>query len=416
VTSRNGWIKRGAALLLLLLVFACTPARTPQAPAAPPILVLVSLDGWRWDYLDRANAPHLKALAARGVRSQGLRPAFPSKTFPNHYTIVTGLYPSSHGIVSNNIWDDTIGQRFTMSAETAKDPRWWGGEPLWVTAIRQGRRASSMFWPGSEVAFGGIRPTDWTPYDDDYPYGDRVKQVLGWLARPEAERPSFVTLYFSAVDSAGHDYGPDDARTIAIAEGLDAHMGSLIDGIDALGLTDRTTIMAVSDHGMSALAPERRIFIDDYIDVQTINIVDWSPVLQISPKTGTTDDVYRALRGRHPSLDVYTREDLPRALHFSGHPRITPIVALAADGWAITTRERFAQSQKDGRVMKGDHGYDGRLKSMHGLFIAAGPRLRRGVVVPPFDNVHLYELMCRLLNLKPARNDGDPAVTRRFLR
>ena len=149
----------------------------------PPgtILVLVSVDGWRWDYFDRASTPTLHALAARGVRAEGLIPSFPSKTYPNHYTIVTGLYPAHHGIVSNNMWDDAIGERFTMSAPTSKDTRWWGGEPLWATAVKQGQRAASMFWPGSEVEIGGVRPTAWKPFDDDFP-NDVARQAGAGLA------------------------------------------------------------------------------------------------------------------------------------------------------------------------------------------------------------------------------------------
>jgi len=373
----------------------------------------VSLDGWRWDYLDRADTPNLHALAARGVRSEGLIPSFPTKTFPNHYTIVTGLYPEHHGIISNNIWDDAIGETFTMDAPTARDPRWWGGEPLWVTAIKQGHRASSMFWPGSEVAIQGIRPTDWRPFDDNFPNAGRVSQVLAWAAMPEATRPSFITLYFSDVDSAGHEYGPEARETLEAAAKLDRVVGDLIAGIDARGLTAQTTFVIVSDHGMSQLAPNRTIFLDDYLNLDTVNVIDWSPVAQIVPKTLTADGIYRALRGRHPALDVYRRENLPADLHYSSNPRIAPIVALAADGWRITTHER-SNRNRDRRNPAGEHGY-ARTKSMNGLFIAAGPGLRRGVVVPPFQNIHLYEFMCRLLGLRPAKNDGEARVSERWL-
>jgi predicted AlkP superfamily pyrophosphatase or phosphodiesterase len=404
-------------VLLVLLLAAWTTATGGQAGKAPdPILILVSFDAWRWDLIDRGTFPNLRALAARGVRAEGLMPPFPSKTFPSHYTIVTGLYPAHHGIISNSIWDDAIGERFTMSAATARDPRWWNGEPLWVTTIKQGRRAASMFWPGSEVEIGGVRPSDYRPFDDAFPNSARVKQVLTWLSLPEGERPSFITVYFSDVDTASHSYGPDAPETVAAAARLDAALGELVAGVEARGLADRTSFVVVSDHGISALAPERRIVLDDYVDLATVNVVDWSPVLHIAPRTGTVADLYAKLRDKHPALAVYRREDLPAYLRFAGNPRIQPIIALAADGWVITSRERFERDQKEQRFSKGDHGYDGRYRSMHGLFVAAGPLVQRGMVVPAFENVHLYELMCRMLGLRPAKNDGDPSVTRAFLR
>ena len=408
---------RACIALACVVVASCVGHQHASHPAEPaPILVLVSIDGWHPSYTDRANALNLRALAARGVRAEALIGAFPTKTFSNHYTMVTGLYPATHGILSNNIWDDEIGTRFTMSADTAKDPRWWGGEPLWVTAIRQGRKASSMFWPGSEVEIRGVRPTAYRPYDEKVTEAERVTQVLAWLALPEPERPSFVTLYFEAVDTAGHDYGPGASETLAVAARIDARVGDLVAGIEKLGLTARTTVMVVSDHGMSALAPDRRIFLDDYVNLASVNVVEWSPVLHIAPRTGSVEELYKTLHGRHPALKVYRRDELPATFHFKNHPRIQPIIALADDGWAITTHERFAKAVQEGRVSKGDHGYDPRLPSMHALFVAAGPGLRAGLVVRPFENVHLYELMCRLLRLKPADNEGDLAATRSFLR
>ena len=407
------------AVLALLLAAACTLAVPGPAAQTPrPILILVSFDAWRWDYFDRTKTPNLHALAARGVRSRGLIPAFPSKTFPNHYTIVTGLYPAHHGIISNNIRDDAIGERFTMSAPTAKDSRWWGGEPLWVTAIKQGGRASSMFWPGSEVEIGGVRPSEWRPFDDSFPSTDRVNQVLAWLSGPEERRPSFITLYFSDVDTVSHNEGPDNPATLAAAEQLDGHLGELMAGLEARGLTARTNIIIVSDHGMSQQSADRKIYLDDYVDLDTVNVVDWSPVLHLAPKTGTVAALYAKLHGRHPNLAVYLREELPAELHFSDNPRIQPIIALADDGWAITTWARFdeTKARNPSRLSGGDHGYDGRYKSMHGLFVAAGPGLRRGLVVPEFENIHIYELMCRLLGLRPAKNDGDPAVTQSLMR
>jgi predicted AlkP superfamily pyrophosphatase or phosphodiesterase len=184
----------------------------PAAARVPAsTVILISFDGWRWDYLDRYEAPHLRALAARGVRAEGLIPAFPSVTYPNHYTLVTGLYPDHHGVVANSMVDPAIGaDRFTMSSATARDPSWWGGEPIWTTVIKRGGRSASMFWPGSEAN----PPTYWLPYDGAMPNSARVARVLEWLRLPDAARPSFVTLYFSDVDSAGHRYGPMPRRPL----------------------------------------------------------------------------------------------------------------------------------------------------------------------------------------------------------
>jgi predicted AlkP superfamily pyrophosphatase or phosphodiesterase len=403
--ARGSFLLRVALSLVLLFAVACT-----SAPA--PILLLVSLDGWRADYSARVPTPHLDALARRGVRAEWLVPVFPSTTFPNHYTIVTGLYPEHHGIVSNEMEDPAIGERFTLSAPTALDPRWWSGEPLWNTAGRQGRRSASMFWPGSEVPIQGQRPTYWFPYKEDMPNADRVKQVLDWLALPEGQRPAFVTLYFSDVDTAGHRYGPDSPQVAAAAARLDALLGDVVSGIERLGLTSRTTIAVVSDHGMAQLDPSRVIFADDYLDLSTVDVVEWSPVLALRPRRGGDDVVVDALAGRHPALHVYRREEMPERFHYRSHPRIPPILALADDGWTISSHARFDRQRARGVPLGGTHGFDPESPSMRALFVAAGPRLRRGAVVPPLANVHLYDFFCGVLGIDPAPNDGDPAATR----
>lgn len=427
--------KRLLAVFALLLI-GCLPAvtgacatRSPSAPGSTaqvpsdpardepqashrPIVILVALDGWRWDYLDRAQTPRLRALARAGVRSEGLIPPFPSKTFPSHYTMVTGLYPEHHGIVSNNMIDPRIGERFSMSAPTAKDSRWWGGEPLWNTAQKQGQKAASMFWPGSDVEIGGMRPAHWKLYDDDFPKRPRVEQVIEWLRLPEAERPTFITLYFSDVDSAGHSFGPDSSEVLEAAATLDAEVGALVDGVNALNLSAAVHYVIVSDHGMSATSLERLVAIDDYLDLRTVDLIDSTPVLGVWPRTITADEAYLALKDKHPALDVYKREDVPAALHFSANPRIPPVIGIASEGWTLTTKAQRTQWQQSGRRMGGNHGYDPRVRSMHGLFIASGPQFRRGATIPPLESVHLYEMMARVLGLSPAANDGRADATR----
>jgi predicted AlkP superfamily pyrophosphatase or phosphodiesterase len=403
----------------LLLALACAlvgVAPTAQRrPDPEPIVILVSFDGWRWDYVDRVRAPNLKELASRGVRATELIPSFPSFTFPNHYTIVTGLYPEHHGIVANTMTEPGFPERFTMSSETSRDARWWGGEPIWVTAVRQGLRASAMFWPGSEVAVSGVRPTYWVPFDDTVPNAERVARSLGSLALPESQRPAFLTLYFSEVDHAGHDAGPDSAELLTAATHLDEALGELIDGVKRLGLADRTTVVVVSDHGMTPVADDRLIFLDDYVDASVVDVVETGALLQLAPRSGTVDAIYRQLHGKDPHLTIYKREELPGRYHYRNNPRIQPIVGILDEGWLVTTHEAEAKRKPDARPRRGAHGYDTRLRSMHGLFVAAGPPIRRGLVVAPFENIHIYNLLCAVLKLTPARNDGDPAVTRRFL-
>lgn len=396
------------AVLLIAVVAAFWPlAATAQAPK--PIVILVSLDGWRYDYFDRAQVPAIKALAESGVRSRGLIPAFPTKTFPNHYTLVTGLYPEHHGIVANTMQDPTIGpERFTMSSATSKDARWWGGEPLWVTAEKQGQRSASMFWPGSEVDVQGIRPSHWKPYQDDFPHRERVNQVLDWLRMPEAERPTFITLYFSLVDTVGHNAGPESEAVLAACAELDTEVGALVDGVRQLGLMDRVHFIIVSDHGMSQLSRNRVIVLDDYIDMSKVQTIDGSPIIGLSPRPGasiTEDDIVMLLRDKHPRMSVYKRSEMPEHLHYRDNPRIPPVIVLADDGWTLASRTQVLSWAAD-RVLGGAHGYDNNLQSMQGLFIASGPQFRKGVVIPPVRNIHLYELMAKVLGLTPAPNDG----------
>jgi predicted AlkP superfamily pyrophosphatase or phosphodiesterase len=402
---------RSLALLVALVLVTAVPAAQPDR-GDPPILILISFDGWRWDYIDKQPAPNLKALAARGVRAKALIPSFPVLTFPNHYTIVTGLYPEHHGIVANVMRDPSMPERFTMSAQTARDPRWWGGEPLWVTAMRQGRRAATMFWPGSEAPIGGLRPTYWKAFDESFATLDRVTQVLEWMARPAADRPSFVSLYFEDVDTAGHDFGPDSPELAAAVSHLDEALGQLVAGVHALGLDDRTSIVVVSDHGMTPTSYERVIYLDALIDMSTVDVLEYGSNLQLDPRDGDVDGLYRRLHGKHPQLAIYKRRDVPARLHFRDNPRIPAIIGVPADGWSATTGQRLVTEE----LHVGAHGYEPTTPDMGALFVAAGPALRRGIVVAPFENVHLYDLLCRILKLTPAKNDGRSSVTRGFMR
>lgn len=403
------------AIAIAILGAACRPAAVPGDRA---LLMLISIDGFRWDYLDRYEAPTIRSLADRGVRAAGLIPQFPSKTFPNHYTLVTGLRLANHGIISNNMRDAAIPGAFSMSnRDVLADPRWWGGEPVWNTAEKQGLVAAPMFWPGSETVIGGRQATYWVPFDDGMPHQAQVERVLSWLRLPEEQRPSFVTLYYSDVDDAGHQAGPESARVREAIAAVDRSLAHLLRGVDALGLGDRANYVLVSDHGMSTLSRDRMIVLDDLVDVSRLDVVDWAPVLGASPKDGNIDALYAALKDKHPHLSVYKREELPPEYGLGWHERLPAVIGIADDGWFITSTREMARWDEVGRnAPGGTHGYDAREKSMQGLFIASGPRFRTGLVVEAFENIHIYELLCAVLELTPAKNDGDPAVTRDMLR
>jgi predicted AlkP superfamily pyrophosphatase or phosphodiesterase len=407
-------------LRILLVAVACVLAACQPAPlpAERAIVILVSIDGFRWDYLDRHQAPTLARLAAHGVRAEGLIPQFPSKTFPNHYTIVTGLRLANHGIISNNMRAADIPGEFSLSNRAVlADSRWWGGEPIWNTVERQGRIAAAMFWPGSETVIGGRQATFWKPFDDDLPHPERVGQVLAWLKLPEGKRPSFLTLYYSEVDNAGHDDGPESQAVNDAVRNVDRSLGELVAGVDQLGLADRVHYIVVSDHGMAALSPDRMIVLDNYVDVTAMDVIDFAPVLGLAPKDGNVAKLYAALKDKHPHLAVYRKNEIPPEYGIAGHPRVPPIVGIADEGWYITSqREVDRWGQSDRRPPAGTHGYDGRAKSMHGLFVASGPRIKSGLIVKPFENIHVYDFICAVMGLTPAKNDGDPAVTRDMLR
>jgi predicted AlkP superfamily pyrophosphatase or phosphodiesterase len=395
---------------LLAFVVWIAAAAWPAARAqVQPILILISLDGFRADYLSRVDLPHLRLLAARGVRSEGLIPSFPTLTFPNHWTVVTGLRPDKHGIVSNTMIDRSIGPaRFSMSAETATDVRWWGGEPIWTTAMKQGRKTASMFWPGSEA----VLPTHWKRYDTKFPNQERVKQVLAWLSMPEPERPTFITLYFSDVDSASHSNGPDAPETFAAAQRVDEMVGRLVAGLAEASLLDRTTIVVVSDHGLAETSVNRLIVLDDYISRSEVEVVDSGAWLALNPGPGlTAETVIQRLSGRHKALTVYRKDALPASLHYGSHGRIPAVVGLLEPGWLIVSRDLAARNAASGWKTGGAHGYSNVAPDMRALFVAAGPRIRRGLTIPPLDNIHLYAFMCELLGLRPAANEGDAAAT-----
>lgn len=410
------------ALGIAIAVGACRPSARPSpsgavSPRLTRHVVLISLDGFRADYLSRPAASHLRAIAARGVRAERMIPVFPSKTFPNHYAIVTGLTAERHGIVANAMRDSVLGA-FTLRDTIAQsEPRWWGGEPIWVTAETQGVRAAAVSWPGSEAAIKGVRPSWWQRYWHEEPAPSKIGKVLRLLQLPADSAPGIITLYFHDVDTDGHTFGPDAPETDAAIARVDSAVGAIDEGIARLGLRDQVTLVLVSDHGMAPVSGDRQIALDDYIDLATIDVIDWTPVGAVVPRDGDVERVYRALQGKHPHLQVYRKGEVPARWYFNDNPRITPIVLVADEGWTITSRETLRRRAERGVTRWGGaHGYDPARQSMGALFIAAGPGIAQGKVVAPFRNVHVYSLMAHLLGLTPAPTSGSLDSVRVMLR
>ena len=408
-------------LFLLLSLLACVlpgagRAQTP-VPDLKPTVILVSLDGWRWDYARKYPSPYLDRLTARGV-SAALIPSFPSKTFPNHYTIVTGLYPGHHGVVANAVKDPATGRRLTMSNRTeVQDPMWWGGEPIWITLRRAGQAAGAMFWPGSEAPILGQRPQFWEPYDEDVPGNERVDRVLRWLDLPAAARPTFLMLYFSEVDSAGHDRGPEARAVRDAVRRVDAYLGRLLRGLSRRGIEQRVNLVVVSDHGMAEGNTGRVVVLDDYLALEGMDIIDLNPTLGLFPPPGREETAYRALAGAHQKLKVYRRTETPEHWHYRDHPRIPPIVGVVDEGWQIMRRSTLAGQLTRNRGPVGVHGYDPQnAMTMRGIFVAAGPAFKSGVTAAPFENVHIYNVLSEVLGVKPAANDGDPRLVQTLMR
>ena len=405
-------------ILAALSAIAALAVALSAAQAAGPTLLLISLDGWRWDYHTKSPVRNLRALMARGVAAERLIPSFPTKTFPNHYTLVTGLYPGHHGVVGNSMRDPRSGRMFTMQKrEEVGDAMWWGGTPIWNTLQRTGRAAAAMFWPGSEAPIGGVRPTHWMTYDHEMPNQRRVDQVLAWLDLPAARRPAFITLYMSDVDAAGHNFGPESPDVQRALERVDDMLGRLLRGLGERRLLDAVNIIVTADHGMAETSRQRVVFIEDVMNPVDGEIIDMNPTMGVWPRPGQADAIYKKLVTAHPRLSVYRRAETPAHWRYRDHERVPPIVAVADEGWSVMRRasivDAFARSV---RRVGGNHGYDPRARTMHALFVAAGPAFKENVVVPPFENVDVYNIMCRVLGIQPVANDGNPETARLLLR
>ena len=403
----------GACLAILLACSAAAPGQPANRAATPggtggtnhpsvhdlPHVLLVSFDGFSPSYFDRFATPNFDRLAARGMRAEGLVPVFPSLTFPSHYAIATGLHPGAHGIAANRFWDPVRGDEFNYrETSDAQDGSWWLGEPIWVTAETQGMVAAAFFFPGTEAAIGGIRPSHHRAYDGSVPNRSRVAQALDWLALPPEQRPHLITLYFSLVDSAGHRLGPDDPGMRDSVEAADRLLGDLMEGIDTLPHADQVGLVVVSDHGMAAPDPDLTEMLPSPVDLGGVRVVPAGPSVSLHiGDAGRSRELRDRLNAELADARAWLREELPEHLHARDNRNLGDVLVIPAGTGMV-------QLSSDRSPPSGMHGWDPQLVAMHGIFVAAGPGIAEGVDLPLIEAVDIYPLIAHLLELTPAED------------
>lgn len=376
-----------------------------QKPRAEKVL-LVSFDGFGHNYLSKTETPNFDRLVETGVISEGLIPVFPTKTFPNYYAIATGLYPESSGFIGNSMYDSTMNARFTMGdRDQVENPQWYGGEPVWNTVEKNGKKAGTMFWVGSEAPIQDMRPTHWKSYDGSMPDSARIDTVIKWLSYGNEKEVDLATVYFSFVDSQGHRYGPDSEEVKNAIERADDLVGYLMEKLEENRLTQKTNILIVSDHGMADVTRDRIVVLDEMIDPENVDMIEYSPSVMMNVRDGKLDEVYNALKANEEHFKVYKKEDIPKRFHLKDHHRVPELLMVADVGYTINTREYF--ERRENYPSGGAHGFDNQAKEMHAIFVANGPDLKEGFKMESFANVHLYELMAHLLQIEPAQTDGS---------
>ncbi|WP_234567528.1 alkaline phosphatase family protein [Rhodohalobacter sp. 614A] len=402
-------------LSAISVLISCGPSENQVRSSSKEInpVLLISFDGFMNEYIDRNNTPNFDRFIKNGVKADYLIPVFPTKTFPNHYTIVTGLYVENHGIIANSFPDSRLDARFSYGPiNSPNDERWWGGEPIWITAEKQGLTSATFFWPGSEASIDSTWSTKWVAYDGSVPDSSRIDSITAWLDPNGSVQADLGTLYFSFIDHVGHDFGPNSSQMDEASLHADDLLGYLLKKIDEHNLSDKLNVIITSDHGMAELSPEKVIFLDEIINLENVKMVDWTPVALIQPNEGETSKIYSTLKEHENNYRVYLRDELPDHYHFSDHYRIPEIIMIADVGYTITRRDFF---EKNG-VMGGTHGFDYEAPEMRTIFIASGPDFKTGETAQPFQSIHIYELLCKILGINPAENDGNLEEVNALLR
>ncbi|RAJ87774.1 putative AlkP superfamily pyrophosphatase or phosphodiesterase [Chitinophaga dinghuensis] len=359
-----------------------------------PYVIMISIDGFRFDYAEKYGAENLQRLSENGVRALAMQPSFPSLTFPNHYSIVTGLYPAHHGLVDNHFWDRKRKEAYKVGNVAAvTDGSWYGGVPLWVLAEKNKMVTASYFWVGSESAIQGIRPTYYFQYQEKTGIDSRIKQVTDWLKLPEEKRPHLITFYFPEVDHAGHRYGPDSDSVRAAVKFVDAAIAKMTAEVNKLNLP--VSFVIVSDHGMLKVDNDHAIPMPEDTVLTTLKVLaGGEKTMYYGEKPEDIQKAYEYLKQHENHYTAYLKQETPVRWHYGQediYNRIGDIILVAEPGYAFQSGSR--------KPPLGHHGYDNNLTDMNAIFMAWGPAFKSHQRLATFENVNVYPMVARILGL-----------------
>lgn len=419
VSKNYKWILLQGFLCIFL--FSCKTTRVEtieskkekiELPSDPQYderyVVVLSMDGFRADYVTKTSTPNLDAMAKDGTWG-ALRPSFPTLTFPNHYAMATGLYPNNNGLVANEFWSKKYGHYKLGDMETVKNPIFYNGEPVWTTAKKQGVKTASYFWVGSETAICNSQPDIWKSYNASVKFESRADSVIKWLSMPKADRPRLIMWYIDEPDHTGHEMGPENPVTWKMATRCDRVVGYFRNKLSSLPIADKVDFIVVADHGMADYYANKSVNVTDYIPQEWIENSCGGPFAMLYLKEGFVDKAYEKLKNM-PRCRVFRKQDVPERLHFGTDERIGDLVILADLGTYIYTKK--GQNPKNG----GAHGYDNAWSEMHAIFRAVGPHFRKNYEVKePIANITLYPIICNILNIKQAKNDADDTLAKSLI-
>jgi predicted AlkP superfamily pyrophosphatase or phosphodiesterase len=392
---------RNRFLFLFFFLYVSLTFSQPQ-----PYVILISFDGFRWDYCNRGITPNIELLVKEGVKASSLQPVFPTKTFPNHYSIVTGLYPENHGIIFNNFHDPYTNTDYKIWDTTeVRNSRWYRGEAIWETLKFEGVKSASYFWPSSGVDEELKRPDYLYYYVRKDPLINKVNAAIEWLQLPYNKRPHLLTLYFSTTDHGGHNFGPDSEGNNLVISSIDSTLGLLLSELEKTGMRDSVNIILVSDHGMTEVSMDRVVNIEEILTGYNCAYSNHGPVMMIEPQKDQVDEVYEMLKKNENHFTVYKKKNIPDYLHFKNNPFISELILISELGWSTVINENLKWIKPES--FNGNHGYDNTELDMHGIFIASGPVFKNSFSTGTLNCLDVYPLLCKIFNVIPNANiDG----------